>query len=80
MVNARPPREISLDLCGLKCPLPALKARRALAGMQAGDVLAVAATDQMAAIDIPHMIHETRNLLLSQTSANGVLTFTIEKC
>lgn len=79
MVNARAPREIALDLRGLKCPLPALRARRALARMQPGDVLALEATDPMAAIDIPHMVNETRNLLLAHSAAMGVLSFRIEK-
>jgi tRNA 2-thiouridine synthesizing protein A len=44
-----------LDLCGLKCPLPALLARRRLAALVPGTTLAVVADDPMAAIDIPHM-------------------------
>jgi tRNA 2-thiouridine synthesizing protein A len=44
-----------LDLRGLKCPLPALFARRALARCPAGATLAVIADDPLAALDIPHM-------------------------
>ncbi len=47
----------TLDLRGLKCPLPALLARRALAALPAGSRLTVTADDPMAAVDIPHMCH-----------------------
>ena len=45
----------SLDLKGLKCPLPALMARRALKRAGAGETIEVIADDPMAKIDIPHM-------------------------
>ena len=44
-----------LDLRGLKCPLPALLARRALMRAEPGTVLEVTADDPLAPIDIPHM-------------------------
>ena len=50
--------EIELDLCGLKCPLPALRTRKALRALAAGRVLVVTCTDPMAAIDIPHLVRE----------------------
>jgi tRNA 2-thiouridine synthesizing protein A len=46
-----------LDLCGLKCPLPALMARRALARLPQGTMLTVRADDPLASVDIPHMCH-----------------------
>jgi tRNA 2-thiouridine synthesizing protein A len=48
----------TLDLRGLKCPLPALMARRALARLAPGSVLMVLASDPLAAVDIPHMCGE----------------------
>jgi tRNA 2-thiouridine synthesizing protein A len=45
----------SLDLRGLKCPLPALMARRALLRALPGVSVEVVADDPMAPIDIPHM-------------------------
>ena len=45
----------SLDLRGLKCPLPALFARRALARSQPGTILEVIADDPLAPVDLPHM-------------------------
>ncbi|HEY5348032.1 MAG TPA: sulfurtransferase TusA family protein [Rhizomicrobium sp.] len=44
-----------LDLRGLKCPLPALFARRALARAEQGAMLKVIADDPLASLDIPHM-------------------------
>jgi tRNA 2-thiouridine synthesizing protein A len=46
-----------LDLRGLKCPLPALLARRALARVRPGDAIEIVADDPLAGIDIPHMCH-----------------------
>ena len=46
-----------LDLAGLKCPLPALMTRRALARLAPGTLLTVTADDPLAAVDIPHMCH-----------------------
>ncbi len=47
-----------LDLRGLKCPLPALFSRRALARAAPGAEIAVVADDPLAAIDIPHMCRQ----------------------
>jgi tRNA 2-thiouridine synthesizing protein A len=44
--------ERTLDARGLNCPLPLIKARAALAGSRAGDVLVVLATDPEAPIDL----------------------------
>jgi tRNA 2-thiouridine synthesizing protein A len=44
-----------LDLRGLKCPLPALLARRALARTAAGGEVEIVSDDPLAAIDVPHM-------------------------
>ena len=52
-----------MNLRGLKCPLPALRTRKALAGLAAGDVLVVECTDPLAAIDIPNLINQTGDVL-----------------
>ncbi|WP_164045093.1 sulfurtransferase TusA family protein, partial [Serratia marcescens] len=48
-----------LDLTGLKCPLPALKTRKALTKLNPGDRLEVHCTDPLAIIDIPNLINQT---------------------
>jgi tRNA 2-thiouridine synthesizing protein A len=77
--DSRPPARITLDLRGLKCPLPALRTRKALAAMSPGDVLAVEATDPMSAIDIPHLVRETGDTLEASTAEHGVLRFVIRR-
>ena len=70
---------LALDLRGLKCPLPALRTRKALATLAPGDRLDVSATDPMAAIDIPHLVRQTGDHLEDSTRENGVLRFRIRK-
>ena len=55
MVNDPETKVEELDLRGLKCPLPALFARRALLKLLPGAAIDIVADDPMAAVDIPHM-------------------------
>jgi tRNA 2-thiouridine synthesizing protein A len=71
--------ETHLNLRGLKCPLPALKTRKALSGLNAGDLLVVSCTDPLAAIDIPNLINETKDVLEDQAQAEGALVFRIRR-
>ena len=48
----------TLDLRGLKCPLPALFARRALQRKSPGSTLLVLTDDPLAPLDIPHMCRQ----------------------
>lgn len=70
---------ITLDLKGLKCPLPVLKARKALKAAAPGAEIEVLCTDPMAAIDIPHLIRETGDRIAAQATEAGVLRFVIRK-
>lgn len=72
-------REIRLNLRGLKCPLPALKTRKALKSLAPGDLLVVECTDPLAAIDIPALLQETRDILEGQGAVEGALAFRIRK-
>jgi tRNA 2-thiouridine synthesizing protein A len=71
--------EKTFDLRGLKCPLPALRTRKALAAMLPGDVLVVACTDPLAGIDIPNLLRETGDVLEETRSEAPVVTFRIRK-
>lgn len=71
--------ETSLDLCGLKCPLPVLRTRKALAGLAAGGTLVVVCTDPMTQIDIPHLVRETGDRLLDVSSVTDRFVFRIRK-
>lgn len=68
-----------LDLRGLKCPLPAMKVRAALAHMAVHARIIVLASDPMSAIDVPHVVASNGGLLVSQTRDDGVLAFEIVK-
>lgn len=71
--------EQSLDLRGLKCPLPVLKARRAIKDMAAGAVLEIFADDPAATLDFAHFCETTgHELMASETDAGGVLHFLIK--
>ena len=69
----------TINLRGLKCPLPALRTRKALRAMAAGDVLVVECTDPLAAIDIPNLINQTGDTLEGTSQADKVITFRIRK-
>lgn len=77
--RSRAAGDVGLDLRGLKCPLPALKTRAALARLLPGTVLLVDATDPMAAIDIPHLVAEIGDEMLGQYVEGPVLTFRIRR-
>jgi tRNA 2-thiouridine synthesizing protein A len=68
-----------LDLTGLLCPLPVLKARKALLAMHPGEVLEVKASDPMSAIDMPHFCTEQGHELLSQDETDKIFTFRIKR-
>jgi tRNA 2-thiouridine synthesizing protein A len=71
--------ETSLNLRGLKCPLPALRTRKALKGLQAGEILVVECTDPLAGIDIPNLLNQTGDALEATERHDKVLTFRIRK-
>jgi TusA-related sulfurtransferase len=58
-----------LDTRGMNCPLPILKAKKALAEMSSGDVLKVVATDPGSVRDFQAFARQTGNELLEQSSA-----------
>jgi tRNA 2-thiouridine synthesizing protein A len=71
--------EKTINLRGLKCPLPALWARKALTGLQAGDVLIAECTDPLTAIDIPNLLSQTGDTLESSSREGDLLIFRIRK-
>jgi len=71
--------DTTINLRGLKCPLPALRARKALSRLPAGDVLVVECTDPLAEIDIPNLVRETGDTLEGRAQAGDVLVFRIRK-
>ena len=70
---------VPLDLKGLKCPLPALRTRKALRHLPAGTLLVVECTDPLSVIDIPHLVGETGDKLEHNASSAGVHVFHIRR-
>ena len=68
-----------LNLRGLKCPLPALRTRKALRQAQPGDIFIVECTDPLAGIDIPNLLNQTGDTLEATTKDKKLLTFRIRK-
>ncbi|MCB1364247.1 MAG: sulfurtransferase TusA family protein [Rhodobacteraceae bacterium] len=71
--------EETLNAEGLNCPLPIIKAKKALKGMAAGDVLNIRATDPGSVADFAAFCSQTGNELLSSGTDNGVFTFAIRR-
>lgn len=68
-----------LDALGLLCPLPVLKARKRLAGLETGQVLRVQADDPAAAIDVPHFCAESGHELVKVETQGASRHFYIRK-
>jgi tRNA 2-thiouridine synthesizing protein A len=71
--------EKTLNLRGIKCPLPALRTRKVLGSLQRGDLLIVECTDPLAAVDIPNLVNQTGDALEETRRDNKLLTFFIRK-
>jgi tRNA 2-thiouridine synthesizing protein A len=69
----------TMNLRGLKCPLPALRVRKMLSSLKSGDLIVAECTDPLAAIDIPNLLRQTGDSLEDTVQADGVLTFKIRK-
>ena len=70
---------VELNLTGMKCPLPVLKARRQINQMESRSVLKVTADDPAAPLDFEHFCHTGGHDLLSSTEQAGIFTFYILK-
>ena len=77
-LSHRQTADVSLDLTGLKCPLPVLKARRQAGKMTAGTVFEVKADDPAAPLDFDHFCETTSHRLIASETIDGVFHFMIE--
>ena len=69
-----------IDLSGLNCPLPVLRAKKALADMASGQVLRVTATDPGAPGDFAAFCRQTGNVLAdSQTTPDGKFVMVLRR-
>jgi tRNA 2-thiouridine synthesizing protein A len=68
-----------LDARGLNCPLPILRAKKALNELQSGQVLKILATDPGSVKDFQAFSKQTGNELLSHAEANKEFTFYMKR-
>ncbi|MEQ1661224.1 MAG: sulfurtransferase TusA family protein [Thiobacillus sp.] len=68
-----------LDARGLNCPLPILRAKKALAEVDSGQVLKILSTDPGSVKDFAAFAKQTGNELLSTAEAGGEFTFFMKK-
>lgn len=68
-----------LDASGLNCPLPILRAKKALGDMSHGQVLKVISTDQGSVKDFEAFCKQTNNPLLSSGEQGGKFIFLLKK-
>jgi tRNA 2-thiouridine synthesizing protein A len=71
--------DTTINLRGLKCPLPALRTRKALSKLHAGDLLTVECTDPLVEIDIPNLIRETGDSIEDTSRRADAIVFRIRK-
>lgn len=68
-----------LDAKGLNCPLPILRAKKSMNGMEAGQVLRIVATDPGSVKDFDAYCKQTGNTLLETGEEDGAFVFFIQK-
>ena len=71
--------DATLDAKGLNCPLPILKARKALKEVPAGGTLEIVATEPGAVADFQAFCRQTGNELLEHSEDDGIYQFLIKK-
>jgi tRNA 2-thiouridine synthesizing protein A len=71
--------QVEIDLRGLKCPLPALMARRALRAALPGSTVRILADDPMAAVDVTHMCHQENYDVMSLARDGDVTRFVLKR-
>jgi len=70
---------IEVDATGLACPMPLLKAKRALNGMAPGERVRVLSTDAGSVRDMQVMSEKTGHRILESSEQDGVFSFLFEK-
>ena len=76
---SRPGTETVLDLRGLRCPQPVLRAKKALRTIPVGGTLVLECTDPLTVIDVPAFTTQTGHTLSANTRDGGVYIFKIVK-
>jgi len=74
-----PASETVLDLRGLNCPQPVLRAKKALRVLPVGGILVLECTDPLSVIDIPHFVRQTGHTLEAQERRGPLYVFRLVK-
>jgi tRNA 2-thiouridine synthesizing protein A len=78
-VDGTAPLSNFLDAKGLKCPLPVLRAKRAMRALAPGEILVIEATDSAAPDDFRAFCDTTGHELLATEEADGIFVFRIRR-
>jgi tRNA 2-thiouridine synthesizing protein A len=71
--------DMVLDLRGVRCPQPVLRAKKALRNVPVGGALVLECTDPLTVIDIPHFVNQTGHHLSDQSQHERLYIFRIVK-
>ncbi|GMK47396.1 sulfurtransferase TusA family protein [Paenibacillus glycanilyticus] len=71
--------DLTVDTKGMACPMPIVKAKKALDSLQAGQVMEVLSTDKGSVNDFQAWVKQTKHELLSYEEDNGIYKFYVRK-
>lgn len=71
--------DMKVDAKGLSCPMPIVKAKKAIDGIQPGQILELEATDKGSVKDFQSWVNKTNHELVKMEEDNGVFRFYLKK-
>lgn len=71
--------DVTVDTKGMACPMPIVKAKKALDGLQPGQTMEVQSTDKGSLNDFQAWVKQTKNELIAHEEENGVFKFLVKK-
>ncbi len=71
--------DLEVDAKGLNCPLPILKAKKALSSVESGQVVKVIATDPASKRDFEAFARQTGNAIVAQDQVDSTFTFFLKR-
>ncbi|HUC93736.1 MAG TPA: sulfurtransferase TusA family protein [Paenibacillus sp.] len=71
--------DLVVDTKGMACPMPIVKAKKALDGLQPGQVMEVLSTDKGSVNDFQAWVKQTKHELMKHEEENGVYKFFVKK-
>ena len=71
--------DITVDTKGMACPMPIVKAKKALDSLEAGQTMEVLSTDKGSLNDFTAWVKQTKNEMISHEEENGVYKFLVKK-